>query len=247
MSAAVKPWQDRIVDGCHTQAVGTSCLVSYRETALITARDAEIADLRAALAAKTEGDDANWKQVAHAQNAKLMAMAREPGGMERLRGVLAEAAPVASTPHGTTIIGNEELAALYKELSGKQSHASDCATSNAPAETPGRCDCSVPAATVALQKVREWAEARNKKAVSEGYAMDEVAYEVLDLLDDPAPAVQQGGEAARELIAAFESLTDGCIEPSWKDWENGHGENVGKRIEAARTAYFAATKGAEKP
>lgn len=35
----------------------------------------------------------------------------------------------------------ELLAAAYVELSGKEEHASDCATSNAPAMTPGRCDC----------------------------------------------------------------------------------------------------------
>ncbi len=35
----------------------------------------------------------------------------------------------------------ELLAAAYIELSGKEEHASDCATSNAPAMTPGRCDC----------------------------------------------------------------------------------------------------------
>jgi hypothetical protein len=35
----------------------------------------------------------------------------------------------------------ELLAAAYIELSGKDEHASDCATSNAPAMMPGRCDC----------------------------------------------------------------------------------------------------------
>lgn len=35
----------------------------------------------------------------------------------------------------------EMLAAAYIELSGKDEHASDCATSNAPAMMPGRCDC----------------------------------------------------------------------------------------------------------
>jgi len=35
----------------------------------------------------------------------------------------------------------EALAAAYIELSGKDEHASDCATSNAPAMMPGRCDC----------------------------------------------------------------------------------------------------------
>jgi hypothetical protein len=35
----------------------------------------------------------------------------------------------------------ELLAAAYIQLSGKEEHASDCATSNAPATMPGRCDC----------------------------------------------------------------------------------------------------------
>lgn len=34
------------------------------------------------------------------------------------------------------------LAGAYIELSGKKIHASDCATSDAPAKTPKRCDCS---------------------------------------------------------------------------------------------------------
>ena len=36
----------------------------------------------------------------------------------------------------------ELLAEAYKELSGKKNHSSDCATSQAPAMTPGRCDCN---------------------------------------------------------------------------------------------------------
>ena len=35
----------------------------------------------------------------------------------------------------------EELAAAYIKLSGTDQHASDCATSNAPAMKPGPCDC----------------------------------------------------------------------------------------------------------
>ena len=35
----------------------------------------------------------------------------------------------------------ELLAGAYIELSGKKHHSSDCATSNAPAMLPGRCDC----------------------------------------------------------------------------------------------------------
>ena len=38
---------------------------------------------------------------------------------------------------------NEKLADAYIRLSGKKIHASDCATSCAPAETPGECDCNV--------------------------------------------------------------------------------------------------------
>lgn len=35
----------------------------------------------------------------------------------------------------------ELLASAYVELSGKANHSSDCATSNSPAMTPGKCDC----------------------------------------------------------------------------------------------------------
>lgn len=35
----------------------------------------------------------------------------------------------------------EKLAAAYIALSGTTEHASDCATSNAPAYEPGPCDC----------------------------------------------------------------------------------------------------------
>lgn len=38
----------------------------------------------------------------------------------------------------------EELAAFYVKLSGRTEHASDCATSNAPAKDPGPCDCGPP-------------------------------------------------------------------------------------------------------
>lgn len=38
----------------------------------------------------------------------------------------------------------ELLAEAYAELSGKISHASDCAVSQAPAMTPGRCNCDSP-------------------------------------------------------------------------------------------------------
>lgn len=36
----------------------------------------------------------------------------------------------------------EELAAAYVDQSGTNQHASDCATSNAPAMKPGPCDCA---------------------------------------------------------------------------------------------------------
>lgn len=39
----------------------------------------------------------------------------------------------------------EKLADAYIQLSGRNAHHSDCATSAAPAETPGPCDCTEPA------------------------------------------------------------------------------------------------------
>lgn len=49
--------------------------------------------------------------------------------------------------HGaeTPAIDRELCADGYKWRSGKKYHASDCATSNAPALMPGPCDCSTPA------------------------------------------------------------------------------------------------------
>ena len=41
----------------------------------------------------------------------------------------------------------EELAAAYIKLSGTDQHASDCATSNAPAMEPGPCNCKETAET----------------------------------------------------------------------------------------------------
>lgn len=38
----------------------------------------------------------------------------------------------------------EELAEAYIKLSGKSTHTSDCATSNAPAMDPGPCNCDAP-------------------------------------------------------------------------------------------------------
>lgn len=38
----------------------------------------------------------------------------------------------------------EKLAEAYIKLSGKTEHASDCATSNAPAKDPAPCDCGPP-------------------------------------------------------------------------------------------------------
>lgn len=50
-----------------------------------------------------------------------------------------------AVPNGFSIINNEVLADLYKRACRKDSHTSDCATSRAPALTPGPCDCDFPA------------------------------------------------------------------------------------------------------
>lgn len=196
MSAAIAKWEDRLKHSIDA--------ASFLE--IDTAKDAELADLRAALAAKTEGvakdarckcsmsisalgdgcrycqpqeyidrlhrqieDDREESQAAPAMAVEPVAVAyailTDEGnpriwfgdhssakhwaftngvGSENLT-PLGRIVPAASAPHGTTLFSNEELAALYKEISGKPYHASDCATSNAPAETPGRCDCDAPA------------------------------------------------------------------------------------------------------
>ena len=55
----------------------------------------------------------------------------------------------------------EKLADAYKQLSGKGYHASDCATSNAPAMAPELCDCDAPdgeSLRAKLAKARETLE-----------------------------------------------------------------------------------------
>jgi hypothetical protein len=47
----------------------------------------------------------------------------------------------AKPPASYSLINNEVLADLYIQLSGTDVHGHDCATSVAPAETPGPCDC----------------------------------------------------------------------------------------------------------
>jgi hypothetical protein len=49
-------------------------------------------------------------------------------------------APVEASP-APTHMDREQKAEWYKRQSGKTAHASDCATSCAPAEEPGPCDC----------------------------------------------------------------------------------------------------------
>lgn len=50
---------------------------------------------------------------------------------------------VAAADHGCPYCdqSREQKAAHFVKESGKRTHASDCATSVAPAEEPGRCDC----------------------------------------------------------------------------------------------------------
>ena len=48
-----------------------------------------------------------------------------------------------SAVSGHTLMDNEALQSLYIRLSGKREHTSTCATSRAPAETPGECDCDL--------------------------------------------------------------------------------------------------------
>jgi hypothetical protein len=54
----------------------------------------------------------------------------------------------------------ERLASLYVKTSGKTVHSSDCATSIAPAEDPGPCDCDMPVSAT-----------REKKALEEIYRL----------------------------------------------------------------------------
>ncbi len=73
----------------HAQAMTAEGLHAKSDIAAELAyRDMQIDQLRAAREVK---DGPDWKQVAIAQDAKLRAMCDEPGGLEKLRTVLAQA------------------------------------------------------------------------------------------------------------------------------------------------------------
>lgn len=59
----------------------------------------------------------------------------------------AQAVLKAISDTGYAVVDNEELADLYIAASGKRAHASDCATSAAPANRPGPCDCAATTTT----------------------------------------------------------------------------------------------------
>lgn len=56
----------------------------------------------------------------------------------------------------------------------------------------------------------------------------------------PSEAAQPSKNAlADEVIAALDALNIGCTEQSWIGWQNGDGEEVGTRLQAAIDAYKA--------
>lgn len=57
-----------------------------------------------------------------------------------------------------------------------------------------------------------------------------------------APVAAQPSRTALgdELLASIEALQTGCRDPSWIGWQNGDGEEVGTRLQAAIDAYKAA-------
>lgn len=64
--------------------------------------------------------------------------------------------------HADVMVGyiRERVADAYKLASGKAVHASDCATSNAPAMEPGPCDCEgAPELLAVINGLIEMAEA----------------------------------------------------------------------------------------
>lgn len=55
----------------------------------------------------------------------------------------------------------------------------------------------------------------------------------------PVAAQPSKNALADEVIAALEALHVGCTEQSWIGWQNGDGEEVGTRLQAAIDAYKA--------
>jgi|GEM_PF-6118103 len=62
----------------------------------------------------------------------------------------------------------------------------------------------------------------------------EVIHGAFDLIEQLERALAK----ASNQIAAFESMLEGCSSQHWTGYQNGHGDDVGDRIESARTAYY---------
>jgi hypothetical protein len=88
--------------------------------------------------------------------------------------VVKPAAEVTSVPapEGTTLIDNEVVTDLYIKTSGKTIYTSDCATSIAPAETPGPCDCNIIPSAEDLDAVAQEKAATEATAGAEQIPLD---------------------------------------------------------------------------
>ncbi len=108
--------------------------------------DGRLQKLRAFVQGRHEYD-----QLGQAEKVRLI---RQLNIMELYADVLEERLRAAAEPgpHSENLRlqhdlneAHEKLADAYIQLSGRREHASDCATSCAPARCPGPCDCMVAA------------------------------------------------------------------------------------------------------
>lgn len=60
---------------------------------------------------------------------------------------------------------------------------------------------------------------------------------ILPLYFSPVAAQQTRTTYGDEIVAALDALQVGCTETSWIGWQNGDGEEVGTRLQAAIDAY----------
>lgn len=192
------------------------------------------------------------------------------GGFDRLHAAIAvaEATRATSDLHAATVDGTEfrklvgnVRGALHASLPRRigsliafidRWHATGIAASHIPLSTNTLECCGNMSSNGAMtvccgEPVSTQEDESNTATVEDGY----VAKMALDAIAGahriyPIPQQDKQSallESAIELISAFESLSKGCRNKSWAEWQNGDGEDVGKRIEKARSAYRKARRG----
>lgn len=216
MSDDIKTWQERLTDGGYFQ---TQSQVHFGASARIHARDAEIVDLRAALAAKTEAQQstdlmAQCMDMVRSELIEAGIIDKTVPPMMVANAVCAHiaglAAPAMAVEPVAVAYLNEWKKGTRHNLTFKKMSDTDCFKKNATSEYADLVETAlgriVPAATVAVETRESVADALATLCMN-GDLPDEMECLADWVQNGTMPAVQQGGEAVNEVVGETPDIT----------------------------------------